>query len=120
MQKQKLWCPAAHRVSWIMPDRTVWIRSLKALGDESRLRILGALMKRTFSVNELAAKLGLSQYNVSKHLRVLRSAGIVDLQVNFNRREYFIAEKFRKQLAKNKNVLDLGCCTFRFDQLPKK
>ena len=103
-----------------MHARVTWIKRLKALADESRLRIVSVLMKRTFSVNELAEKIGLSQYNTSKHLRVLRAAGIVDLKANLNRREYFIAEKFRRQLVKNKNVLDLGCCSFRFDQLPRK
>lgn len=100
-------------------SRITWITRLKALGDESRLRIVGALVTKRSSVNELAEKLSLSQYNVSKHLRILREAGIVDLEPNFNRREYFIAPKFRRHLARNKNELDLGCCVFRFDQLPR-
>lgn len=77
-------------------------------------------MKRTLSVNEIATKLDLSQYNVSKHLRILRAAGIVNVEPKVNRREYSVAEKFRKQLTANKNELDLGCCVFRFDQLPRR
>ena len=97
-----------------------WITSLKALADDSRLRILSALIKRPFSVNALGDELGLSQYNVSKHLRILREAGLVDSEIKGNRREYFIAAPFRRQLARKRNVLDLGCCTFRFDRLFKK
>lgn len=76
-------------------------------------------MKRPLTVNAVGEKLDLSQYNVSKHLRILREAGLVDLEIKGNQREYFIAEPFRKQLARNQNVLDLGCCTFNFNRLPK-
>ncbi len=77
-------------------------------------------MKRPLNVNALSKKLELSQYNVSKHLKVLREAGLVDSEVKGSWREYFIAERFSGQLTRNRNVLDLGCCTFRFDRLPKK
>ena len=77
-------------------------------------------MKGPLNVNAIDDKLQLSQYNVSKHLRILREAGLVDSEVKGNRREYFIAPRLRKQLTRNRNVLDLGCCTFRFDRLPKK
>jgi len=97
-----------------------WTTSLKALADDSRLRILSELMKRPVNVNALGEKLNLSQYNVSKHLRILREAGLVYSEIKGNRREYFIAPPFRAQLARNQNVLDLGCCTFRFDRLFKK
>ena len=97
-----------------------WTTLLKALADDSRLRILSALLKRSFTVNALGEKLDLSQYNVSKHLRILREAGLVGSETQGNRREYFVAARFRRQLARNRNVLDLGCCTFRFDRLKKK
>ena len=29
-------------------------------------------------------------------------------------------EDLKAQVAANKNILDLGCCTFRLDKLPKK
>lgn len=103
-----------------MPAEISWTSQLKALADESRLRIVGALIKRPLHVNALAEKLGTSQYNVSKHLRILRQAGLVDCEIKANRREYVIAAHLRRRLARNKNLLDLGCCTFRFDRLPKK
>lgn len=97
-----------------------WVLRLKALADKSRLRIMSALLRDTLSVNELAATMETSQYNASKHLRILREAGLVDSRINRNRRDYFIAEDFRNHLAKHRNVLDLGCCIFHFDRLPKK
>src|SRR5687768_4388855 len=49
---------------------------LKALSDRTRQRIIKALLGADLNVNELTEKLGLSQYNTSKHLRVLKQAGI--------------------------------------------
>lgn len=34
-------------------------------------------------------------------------------------RVYGVAPRLKDQLAANQNVLDLDCCTFRFDKLPK-
>ncbi|MDR3406815.1 MAG: metalloregulator ArsR/SmtB family transcription factor [Chthoniobacter sp.] len=91
---------------------------LKALADRSRMRIVKALLARGHGVNDLAEELKLSQYNVSKHLRVLKQAGIVGMQPDGTRREYSIAKDFRERLKKEGPVLDFGCCSFRFDQLP--
>ena len=91
---------------------------LKALADRSRMRIVKALLAEARGVNDLAEALELSQYNVSKHLRVLKQAGIVEVHPEGTRREYGILAAFRERLKKGNNVLDFGCCTFRFDQLP--
>jgi len=91
---------------------------LKALADRSRMRIVKSLLANASGVNELGESLKISQYNVSKHLRILREAGIVDVEPDGTRREYFIVPTFRERLKKEGNVLDFGCCSFRFDQLP--
>ena len=91
---------------------------LKALSDRTRLRIVTALLAEDLGVNEITEHLGLSQYNTSKHLRVLKHAGIVDVRALGQRREYFIAKTFRRRLAREGPTLDFGCCTFRFDKLP--
>ena len=54
------------------------IKMLKALGDETRLRILKLLLKRELCVCELEAALNLPQSKVSRHLTVLRSLGLVE------------------------------------------
>jgi DNA-binding transcriptional ArsR family regulator len=58
------------------------------LTDRSRRRILDLLCERERSVNELVSELGLSQPGVSKHLRVLREAGLVRVRIDAQRRFY--------------------------------
>ena len=53
---------------------------LKALADPTRLRILHALQNGERCVNDLLAELPCSQANVSKHLALLRTAGIVEFR----------------------------------------
>lgn len=95
------------------------ILALKALGEESRLRMVRMLLKKQCSVNEIAGELDITQYNVSKHLRILREAGLLEQEKLGQQRLYALAGDFRDHLAKNKNVLDLGCCQFDFNKLPK-
>lgn len=100
-----------------MIEEDRWITSLKALADRSRLRIVRTLLDHALTVNDLSERLGISQYNVSKHLRILREAGLVEATKMANRREYAIAGQHRGH-SPNSAVLDLGCLLFRFDELP--
>jgi DNA-binding transcriptional ArsR family regulator len=59
-----------------------------ALSDPARRRILELLRGRERSVNELVQCLKLSQPGVSKHLRVLREAGLVRVRPEGQRRLY--------------------------------
>ena len=95
------------------------ITAMKALGEENRLRIVRMLLKQARSVNEIAEALEITQYNVSKHLRVLREAGLLEQEKQGQQRLYGLAAEFTTQLAANNNVLDLGCCQFDFTKLPK-
>ena len=95
------------------------IAALKALGEENRLRILGLLSSRQLGVSEISDRLELSPYNVSKHLRVLSEAGLVESEKHGQERLYSLTTTLKSQLKAHSNVLDLGCCTFRFDHLPK-
>lgn len=55
----------------------------RALGDETRLRMIGLLAEAgPMPVNELSARVGLSQPLISWHLRILRLAGLVDTRRN--------------------------------------
>jgi DNA-binding transcriptional ArsR family regulator len=58
------------------------------LADPTRRRILGLLLERPRPVGEVAHDLEMSQPRVSKHLRVLREAGLVTVQVEAQRRWY--------------------------------
>jgi ArsR family transcriptional regulator, arsenate/arsenite/antimonite-responsive transcriptional repressor len=53
-------------------------RLFKALGDETRLRMVALLAHGELCVCHLEGALGLSQPNVSRHLAVLRAAGVVE------------------------------------------
>ena len=91
---------------------------LKALADETRWRIVHELLAAPETVNGLTRRLGASQYNVSRHLAVLETAGIVEKERNGKHVICRIAPDFQQQLSRNRNVLDLGCCTFHFDKPP--
>jgi ArsR family transcriptional regulator len=53
---------------------------LKTLASPRRLEILHALARGPIEVGRLATAIGASQPNVSQHLAVLRSAGVVDAE----------------------------------------
>lgn len=60
----------------------------EALADPTRRRILDYLRERPRLVGELADLLEMSQPGVSKHLRVLREAGVVRARQDAQRRWY--------------------------------
>jgi DNA-binding transcriptional ArsR family regulator len=59
-----------------------------ALAEPSRRHILDLLRGGERSVNDLVARLDLSQPGVSKHLKVLREAGLVEVRPEGKRRWY--------------------------------
>ena len=58
------------------------------LADANRRRILDLLREDERSVGDIVDRLGISQPAVSKHLRVLREAGVVTARVDAQRRMY--------------------------------
>jgi len=58
------------------------------LADPTRRRILDALLEGPRPVGDLVARLGLSQPGTSKHLRILREAGLVEARKEAQRRVY--------------------------------
>jgi DNA-binding transcriptional ArsR family regulator len=95
------------------------IAALKALGELNRMRILRLLLKEQLGVNEITERLRIPQYNVSKHLKILFEAGLVQMEKQGKQRLYRVTANFKDHLTDNENVLELDCCTFRFDKLPK-
>jgi DNA-binding transcriptional ArsR family regulator len=59
-----------------------------ALAEPTRRRILDLLREDERPVGELVTKLRISQPGVSKHLRVLREAGLVEVRHDAQRRFY--------------------------------
>jgi DNA-binding transcriptional ArsR family regulator len=62
--------------------------ALDVIAEPSRRRILDLLLAEERSVGALVEALGSSQPAVSKHLRVLRDAGLVEARVDAQRRLY--------------------------------
>lgn len=63
-------------------------RILHALGDPVRRRLLDELRAGERSVGDLAGSLAIAQPNVSKHLKVLLAAGLVQVRPEAQRRWY--------------------------------
>ena len=93
--------------------------AMRALGEPTRIRLARLLIAGAKPVTELCETLNVTPYNVSKHLRVLKEAGLVEVKKLGQQRIYSLAEAFRTQLSRNANTLDLGCCQFHFDRLPE-
>jgi DNA-binding transcriptional ArsR family regulator len=66
------------------------LAALQVLAEPRRLAILELLRDGEQPVGELVTRLGLSQPAVSKHLRVLRDAGLVKARIDGQRRIYQI------------------------------
>ncbi len=62
------------------------IETLTALAEPNRLRIVELLLTGPRNVGEIGKKLKLRQPQVSKHLRVLKEAGLVDVQARAQER----------------------------------
>lgn len=70
------------------------------LAEPNRRRILDLLRERERPVGELVDSLAVSQPAVSKHLRILREAGVVEARVDAQRRLYRVrAEPLREMDA---------------------
>lgn len=62
--------------------------TLAALAEPNRFRIVELLRKGPRPVNDIVDRLSLYQVQVSKHLRVLKEAGIVEVQPRAQQRLY--------------------------------
>jgi DNA-binding transcriptional ArsR family regulator len=108
--------PHTHSPDLLLFDGLDCVEALKALGEETRVRIVGLLFEEPLGVCEIANRLGLTHYNVSKHLRILREAGLVDVEKHGREHVYSVPSKIRKNPGARARVLDLGCCSFQFDR----
>ncbi|MGK3990791.1 metalloregulator ArsR/SmtB family transcription factor [Sorangium sp. So ce136] len=66
----------------------VMVETFAALADPTRLRIVELLRAGPRPVGEISDRLPLPQPQVSKHLRVLRDAGLVDVRPQAQQRIY--------------------------------
>jgi DNA-binding transcriptional ArsR family regulator len=91
--------------------------AFEVLAEANRRRILDLLLERPRSVGELVEGTGLSQPGTSKHLRVLREAGLVRVQKDAQRRLYALdpdgladlirwVEPYRRAMAAQLDALE--------------
>ena len=64
------------------------VETFQALSDPTRLKIVEALGASPRSVSEICDRLKLGQPQASKHLRVLRDAGVVEVEARAQQRIY--------------------------------
>ena len=103
----------------LQPERCA--RMLKALADPERLRIIDCLRQGPRNVTDLSRELAADIVNVSHHLGVLRSAGLV-LDEKHGR---FVVYQLHPEVFESKGRraaaehLDLGCCRLEIPRVPK-
>ena len=71
---------------------------LEAIVEPTRRRILDAVRTEERSVTELVERLGMSQPGVSRHLRILRDAGLVTVRSDAQRRLYGLRSEPLREL----------------------
>jgi len=69
-----------------------FVKVMKALSDPNRVKILKLLQEKMMCVCELKSAIGISQPSVSKHLKILEEAGLVDYQKDGLWVNYFLAD----------------------------
>jgi ArsR family transcriptional regulator len=69
-----------------------FIKVMKALSDPSRVKIIKLLQQKKMCVCELQKALSLAQPTVSKHLKILEEAGLVDYEKDGLWVNYFLAD----------------------------
>jgi hypothetical protein len=87
------------------------VQFLKALADESRLKIISMLARRECSVEELATALGLTAPTVSHHLAKLKQAGLAKMRTDGTTHLYSLdtdaLREFSKQVFTPGRMVDL-------------
>ncbi|MCF8061211.1 MAG: metalloregulator ArsR/SmtB family transcription factor [Deltaproteobacteria bacterium] len=76
-----------------------FIRVMKALAEPSRVKIVKMLQRKSMCVCELQDALGIAQSSVSKHLKILEDAGVVDHEKDGLWVNYYLADGTRSPYA---------------------
>jgi DNA-binding transcriptional ArsR family regulator len=90
--------------------------AFNAVAEPRRRQILDVLTRGERPVNDLVQVLGLTQPQVSKHLRVLREVGAVDVRDDGRRRLYRLNGHALKPIHDWVKSYE-ACWTERFDEL---
>lgn len=97
-------------------DSATCAKVLKAMGDDTRLKILNYLFTGEYSVSDISDSVGVEYSQVSHHLRVLRNAGLVSDSKDGKFVIYKLDPVFYESSQRKKNILDFECCSIEFNQ----
>ena len=106
------------------------METLQALAEPNRFQIVELLLDGPRPVGDMVGRLGLRQPQVSKHLRVLSEAGLVDVRVDAQRRIYALrpdplqelqewVERYRRIWETNYQRLDALLVELKSGELPE-
>ncbi len=78
-----------------------FVKVMKALSDPNRVKLLKMLQNKKMCVCEIQAALGIAQPTVSKHLKILTDAGLVDFKKDGLWVNYFLSDGNSSPYAAN-------------------
>lgn len=76
------------------------IMLFQALADPARLRIVEAMKSGEYAVGDIVERMDIHQSGVSRHLRILTEAGIVQMRPDGQKRLYSLRQEAFEQLDK--------------------
>lgn len=94
----------------------------KAMGEDTRIKIIILLLKEEMCICELIEEFGLSQSAVSHHMKILKQAGLVNDRRDGKWTFYSINKKgFEEHFEdmKEKFIIPISCYTYETKPDPK-
>lgn len=76
-----------------------FVRVMKALSDPNRVKIVKMLQHKSMCVCELQEALQIAQSSVSKHLKILEEAGLVDYKKDGLWMNYYLTDGMKSPFA---------------------
>jgi hypothetical protein len=96
-------------------DTIALLKHFKALGNESRLKLVGLVADRERKVQELAVLLALKEPTVSHHLAILKDAGLVALRIEGNTHWYRLDRDALRRINQLVFSADLSRVSYQAD-----
>lgn len=100
MEKARYWSAVLYALTGICSyvHITPMYETFAALAEPNRFRIVELLRSGPRTVNDIGERLRLNQPQVSKHLRVLKDVGLVDVQARAQQRHYELRAQALRQM----------------------
>ncbi|KYC45870.1 MAG: DNA-binding transcriptional repressor ArsR [Candidatus Methanofastidiosum methylothiophilum] len=86
------------------------VEIFKALGDETRLKIVRCLLTQEYCACEFTFDIQKDQTTISRHLKILVDAGILKSQKNGRNIIYSIKDKATIDMLINFGIEGIPCC----------